>query len=81
MTESEFKRLAAEKDKLRARIKESREAQELAMKAHETALEDLRIARAREERLRQQMDLIDRRAEGAISVEERAIEELAREEE
>lgn len=78
VTESEFKRLAEEKEKLRARIKESREAQEEAMKAHEKALEDLRVARAREERLRQQMDLIDQRAEEAISVEERNIEELER---
>ena len=63
VTESEFKRLAAEKEKLRARIKESREAQNAAMKASEKALEDLRVARAREERLRQQMDLLDRRAD------------------
>ena len=76
VTESEFKRLAAEKDKLRARIKESRAAQDVAMKAHEKALEDLRVARAREERLRRQMDLIDRRAEEAIAVEEKGIEEL-----
>lgn len=46
------------------------------MKAHEKALNDLRVARAREERLRQQMDLIDQRAEEAIAVEERNIEEL-----
>ena len=52
VTESEFKRLAAEKEKLRARIKESREAQNAAMKASEKALEDLRVARACEERLR-----------------------------
>jgi hypothetical protein len=52
VTESEFKRLAAEKEKLRARIKESRKAQNAAMKASEKALEDLRVARAREERLR-----------------------------
>jgi tRNA A-37 threonylcarbamoyl transferase component Bud32 len=52
VTESEFKRLAAEKEKLRARLKESCEAQNTAMKALEKALEDLRVARAREERLR-----------------------------
>ena len=52
VTESEFKRLAVEKEKLRARIKESREAQNAAMKASEKALEDLRVARACEERLR-----------------------------
>jgi multidrug efflux pump subunit AcrA (membrane-fusion protein) len=75
VTESEFKRLAAEKEKLRARIKETREAQSQAMKASEKALEDLRVARAREERLRQQMDLLDRRAEEAIAVEERSIVE------
>lgn len=46
------------------------------MRAQEKALEDLRVAQAREERLRQQMDLLDRRAEEAIAVEEREIEEL-----
>ena len=75
VTESEFKKLAAEKEKLRAKIKDSREAQNVAMRAHERALEDLRVARAREERLRTQMDLLDRRAEEAIAVEERSIEE------
>jgi hypothetical protein len=75
VTESEFKRLLVEKERLRAQIKESREAQASAFKAHEKALEELRVARAREDRLRQQMDLLDRRAEDAISVEERNIEE------
>ena len=67
--------MVGEKEKLRAQIKESRDAQEVAMKAHEKALEDLRVARAKEERLRQQMDLVDRRAEEAIAVEERDIED------
>jgi uncharacterized protein YdcH (DUF465 family) len=75
VTQSEFKRLAEEKDKLRKRIQEARDEQEAAIKVHEKALEDLKIARAREERLRQQMDLVDRRAEEAIAVEERSIEE------
>jgi hypothetical protein len=52
VTELEFKRLAVEKEKLRARIKESRKAQNAAIKALEKALEDLRVARARKERLR-----------------------------
>ena len=52
VTKLEFKRLAAEKEKLRARIKESCEAQNTAIKASEKALEDLRVARACEERLR-----------------------------
>jgi hypothetical protein len=75
VTQSEFKRLAEEKNKLRRRIQEARDEQEAAMRIHEKALEDLKIARAREERLRQQMDLVDRRAEEAIAVEERSIEE------
>lgn len=75
VTQSEFTRLVSEKEKLQARIKESREAQSQALKASEKALEELRIARAREERLRQQMDLLDRRAEEAIAVEERDIAE------
>jgi galactokinase len=76
VTQSEFARLATEKEKLRKQIKESRDAQDAAVKAHEKALEDLRVARSREERLRQQMDLIDRRADEAIAVESREIEEL-----
>jgi hypothetical protein len=80
VTESEFKRLVSEKEKLRLHIKEAREAQDTAMKAQEKAWEDMRVARAREERLRQQMDLLDRRAAEAISVEERGIEEQEREE-
>lgn len=80
VTESEFKRLAAEKEKLRDRIKESRAAQDAAMKAHEKALEELRVQRAREERLRLQMDLLDKRAEEAIAVEEREISELEQKE-
>jgi len=75
VTQSEFKRLAEEKNKLRKRIQEARDEQEAAMRIHEKALEDLKVARAREERLRQQMDLVDRRAEEAIAVEERSIEE------
>jgi hypothetical protein len=60
---------------LQAQIKESREAQNKALKASKKALEELRVARAREEQLRQQMDLLDHRAEEAISVEERSIAE------
>ena len=52
VTKSEFKRLAAEKEKLRARLKKSYKAQNAAIKALEKALEDLQVARAREERLR-----------------------------
>jgi hypothetical protein len=48
----EFTCLATEKEKLQARIKESCEAQSEALKASEKALEELRVARAREERLR-----------------------------
>jgi hypothetical protein len=75
VTESEFQRLVQQKEKLRREIKESRAAQDVAMKANEKALEDLRVARAREERLRLQMDLIDRRAEDAIAAESHSIEE------
>jgi hypothetical protein len=76
VTQSEFKRLAAEKVKLKAEIQESRDRQEAAFKEHEEALEKMRVARAKEERLRQQMDLLDRRADEAIAVEERQIQEL-----
>lgn len=81
VTQSEFTRLVSEKEKLQARIKESREAQNEALKASEKALEDLRVARAREERLRQQMDLLDRRADEAIAVEERGLAEQELDEE
>jgi uncharacterized protein YdcH (DUF465 family) len=80
VTESEFKRLASDKEELRSRIKEAKEAQDTAMKAQEKAWEDLRAARAREERLRQQMYLLDRCAAEAIYVEGRGIEEQEREE-
>ena len=79
VTESEFKRLAAEKEKLEGRIKESRDAQDAAMRLHEKALEELRTYRAWEQRLRLQMDLLERRAEEAIAVESRELEELERE--
>lgn len=75
VTQSEFHRLTSEREKLQNSIKESREAQNEALKASEKALEELRTARAREERLRRQMDLLDRRAEEAIAVEERSIVE------
>lgn len=68
VTQNEFRRLIDEKQKLRRNIDE-------ALSAQADALEALRTARAREERLRQQMDLIDKRAEEAISVESRAVEE------
>jgi hypothetical protein len=80
VTQSEFKRLAAEKEKLKKQIQESRDKQEEAFKAHEAALAEMRVARAKEERLRQQMDLLDRRADEAIAVEERNIQELEQEE-
>ena len=41
----------AEKEKLRARIKETCEAQSAALKASKKALENLRVARACKERL------------------------------
>ena len=69
VTQSEFRRLTEEKQKLKRQIDE-------ALSAQADALEALRIARAREERLRQQMDLIDRRTAEAIAVESRALEEL-----
>ena len=60
---------------MQAQIKESHEAQNKALKASKKALEELQIARAREEQLRQQIDLLDCRAEEAISIEERSIAE------
>jgi hypothetical protein len=68
VTQSEFRRLTEEKQKLKRQIDE-------ALSAQADALEALRTARAREERLRQQMDLTDRRAAEAIAVESRALEE------
>ena len=69
VTQSEFRRLTEEKQKLRRQIDE-------ALSAQAEALEMLRTARAREERLRKQMDLTDQRAADAIAVESRALEEL-----
>lgn len=80
VTQSEFRRLVEEKDKLRRGIDAAREAQDQANRDMEKALEALRTSRAKEQRLRQQMDLLDNRAAEAIAVEERAIEELEQEE-
>lgn len=76
VTRSEFDRLLKEKEKLLGQLKESREAQDAALRAQDRALEDLRVARAREERLRQQIDLIDRRSGEAIAVESRNLDLL-----
>lgn len=75
VTESEFKRLIAQKEDLRKKIQESRDAQEGAFRVQQKAIEDLRVARAREERLRLEMDLLDRRADEVISVETRDLAE------
>lgn len=80
VTQSEFRRLADEKIKLKKQIQESRDKQEEAFRAHERVLEEMRVARAKEERLRQQMDLLDRKADKALTVEEREIQELEEEE-
>jgi hypothetical protein len=65
----EFSRLAAEKKKLQEQIKESQLAQDTTVKAHKQALEDLQVARARKGQLRQQIDLINHRADDAIAIE------------
>ena len=75
VTQSKFTQLITEKEKLQAQIKESYKAQNKALKASKKALEELRVACARKEQLRQQIDLLDRRAEEAISVEEQSIAE------
>jgi hypothetical protein len=80
VTQSKFTRLAAQKEKLRASIKESRKAQDTAIKAHKKALEDLQVACAQEEQLQQQIDLINRCAEEAIAAEEHSIKEQEQEE-
>ena len=69
-----------EKERLQSEIAEARKAQDAADEALQKALEERQIARAREARLRQQMDLLDRRAADAIAVEETCIEELEQEE-
>ena len=76
VTELEFKRLAVEKEKLCARIKESYNAQDAAIKAYKKALEELRVQRSRKEQLRLQIDLLDRCAKDAIAVKSREIKKL-----
>jgi mevalonate kinase len=76
VTQLEFTRLAAEKIKLQTQIKEIIDAQNTIVKAYKKALEDLRITRSKEKQLRKQMDLVNRRAEDAIAVESREIEEI-----
>jgi len=80
VTQSEWDRLKADKARLRKEIKEAYEAQEAAHAAQEKAREDLWAAFAKEMRLQQQMDLLDKRAEEAIAVEEANIVELEQEE-
>jgi hypothetical protein len=46
------------------------------VKAYEKALEDLRVARSKEERLRKQIDLVNCYAEDIIAVESCEIEEM-----
>ena len=72
-TAAEFRRLVSEKQKLQAEIDKSLQAQM-------EALESLRTARAREDRLRKQMELVDKRGSEAIAVEERGILEHEAEE-
>lgn len=67
VTQSEWERLKAERVKLRSSIKEAHEAQE-------KAREELNVAFAREMRLRQQLDLLEKREAEAIAVEEANIE-------
>jgi hypothetical protein len=76
ITQLEFTRLAAEKIKLQTQIKEIIDAQNAAVKAYKKALEDLRVTRSKEERLRKQIDLVDRCAEDAIAVKSREIKEI-----
>ena len=90
ITQSEFRRLTAAKKKLEEKLQAAVEAQEAAVREHEEkekaidelrrsqkkSLEAARVARAREQRLRKEMDLVDQRADEAIAVELREIEEL-----
>lgn len=80
VTQSEWERLKSEKARLRREIKDAYEAQERARQVQEKAREEQTAAFAREMRLRQQMDLLDKRAEDAIAVEEATIRELEAEE-
>jgi hypothetical protein len=70
VTQSEFQRLAAEKICLKKEIQELQDLQEEEFYAYKKALERMRVARAKEERLRQQIDLLNCRADKAIAVEE-----------
>jgi hypothetical protein len=76
ITQLEFTRLAAEKIKLQTQIKETIDAQNTAVKAYKKALEDLHIAQSKEEQLRKQIDLVNRRAEDAIAVKSCKIKEI-----
>jgi hypothetical protein len=80
VTQSEFQRLTAKKIRLKKEIQESRDLQEEEFRAHKKALERMRVTRAKEERLRQQIDLLDHRADKAIAVEEGNIRELEQQE-
>lgn len=87
VTKSEFDRLLAERERLQSNIKKAQEAQEEAQRrleeaqrAQQAAYEASRTAFAKEMRLRQQLDLVDKRSDEAVAVELRGIEEQEEEE-
>lgn len=77
ITESEWNRLSKQRAKVLAQIKEARAASAVAMEREREAQEALARERAatstalaKEERLAKQLDLLDKRADNAISVAE-----------
>ena len=82
VTQSEFRRLTEQKEKLESQLRAAQAAQDNAVRDYKEKekvinelratqkklLEDARVARAREQQLRQQIDLIAYCADEAISV-------------
>ena len=73
--ENEWKRLKAEKFKLRQKICNALAAQEETRKAENKAASDRRVTLAKEMRLRQQMNMLKKRADKVITLKEAQIAE------
>lgn len=79
VSQSEWDRLKQERKQLRNAIKDAYAAQEEARKEADLARERQQTAFAREMRLRQQLDLLDKKEDEAVSAEYAGIEQEAAE--
>ncbi len=76
ITESEWSRLHKERSKLLSQIRDARAASAAALEVERSAREATSTARSKEERLEKQLELLDKRAEDAVSVSESNAREI-----